>query len=108
MAIWSISASPLIMGNDLRDIGKESKAILLNRDAIAVSQDSLGRVGTRMATYNSSSLTQIWTRLMENGDVAVALYNKGDVPAELTFAFHDIGLRGGGAFNVRDIWAQKD
>ena len=42
MAIWCISASPLIMGNDLRNISEASKAILLNADAIAVSQDPLG------------------------------------------------------------------
>ncbi len=36
MAIWAISASPLIMGNDMRNVSATSKAILLNKDAIAV------------------------------------------------------------------------
>ena len=34
MAIWSISASPLIMGNDMRNVSAESRAILFNRQAI--------------------------------------------------------------------------
>jgi len=76
MAIWAISASPLIMGNDLRKIPEESKAVLLNRDAIAVSQDSLGKMGIRHASYGSNSATQVWFRELANGDVAVALYNK--------------------------------
>ena len=38
MALWSIVASPMFMSNDLRNISASSKAILLNKDAIAVSQ----------------------------------------------------------------------
>lgn len=74
MAIWSISASPLIMGNDLRRVPDDSKAILQNADAIAVSQDSLGRMGTRISEDVS---LQVWARELSEGKVAVALYNKG-------------------------------
>jgi len=76
MAIWSITASPLIMGNDLRRVPDDSKAILLNRDAIAVNQDPLGRMGIRHPRYTSASSTQVWYRELANGNVAVALYNK--------------------------------
>ena len=31
MAIWAISASPMIMGNDMRKVAPDSKAILLNK-----------------------------------------------------------------------------
>jgi alpha-N-acetylgalactosaminidase len=75
MAIWSISAAPLIMGNDLRNVSDESKSILLNKDAIAVNQDSLGQMGMRIS--NGNTPTQIWARNLGNGDVAVALYNSG-------------------------------
>jgi hypothetical protein len=111
MAIWAISASPIIMGNDLRSISATSKAILLTAGAIAVSQDGLGRMGTRLAVYTKDSPTQVWTRQLENGDVAVACYNKGGDPnhwyantADITFAFRDVGLRGGGTFSVVDLW----
>merc|ERR1711908_104515 len=76
MAIWAISASPLIMGNDLRHVPDASKAILLNKDAISVNQDPLGKMGIRHPRYTSASSTQIWYRELANGDVAVALYNK--------------------------------
>merc|ERR1712232_182916 len=78
MALWSISASPLIMGNDLRSVPGASKAILQNADAIAVSQDSLGRMGGRISDNVG---TQVWARELSEGKVAVALYNKaGAVP----------------------------
>jgi hypothetical protein len=41
----SIVAAPLIMGNDIRNISATQRAILLNKDAIAVNQDSLGQQG---------------------------------------------------------------
>lgn len=74
MAIWSIIAAPLIMGNDMRTVSPTSKAILTNADAIAINQDPLGQMGISMD--NSTSPTQRWSRTLANGDVAVALYNK--------------------------------
>jgi hypothetical protein len=73
MAMWAISAAPMIMGNNPRNISDESLSILLNKDAIAVSQDPLGQMGIRLT--NNTAL-QVWARRMANGDVAVALYNK--------------------------------
>mmetsp|Transcript_22996 Transcript_22996/g.78287 ORF Transcript_22996/g.78287 Transcript_22996/m.78287 type:complete len:337 (+) Transcript_22996:521-1531(+) len=76
MAIWAISASPLIMGNDLTKVFASSKAILLNSAAISVSQDPLGQMGIRLPAYTSKSAQQVWSRRLGNGDAAVALYNK--------------------------------
>jgi len=77
MAIWAISASPLIMGNDMRNVSAASKAILMNKDAIAVSQDPLGQMGIRISNKTNQ---QVWARVLGNGDVAVGLYNKGGTP----------------------------
>ncbi len=41
-AIWS---APLYMSNDLRQIKKEHRDILLNKHVIAVNQDQLGIFG---------------------------------------------------------------
>lgn len=73
MAIWSISAAPLIMGNDLRNMSDSQRAILLNQDAIAVDQDPLGKMGTRVSP---SGPTEVWARQLQDGSVAVGLYNK--------------------------------
>ena len=79
MAIWAICASPLIMGNDLRNVSAASRDVLLNADAIAVSQDALGQMGVRV-TNSSAAPTQLWARNLAGGAVAVALYNKGEAP----------------------------
>ena len=39
--IWSIMASPLIAGNDLRKMSQDTIQILTNKHAIAVNQDPL-------------------------------------------------------------------
>lgn len=72
-AIWCLSASPLIMGNDLRNVSAASRKILLNKEAIAISQDLLGKMGYRIrpaATFNNSlpltAPTQLFTRHLSN------------------------------------------
>lgn len=45
MGLWSIIASPLLMSNDPRLVSNASRAILLNPEVIAVSQDTLGLQG---------------------------------------------------------------
>jgi len=48
MAIWSILAAPLLASVDLRNIRPTSKALLLNKGAIAINQDPLGIQGERI------------------------------------------------------------
>lgn len=82
MAIYCILALPLIMGNDVRSVPPESAAILLNRDAIAISQDPLMRPGLLLGgAAAASDPTQVWFRPLASGEVAVALYNQGPAPA---------------------------
>ncbi len=91
MAIWSVVAAPLIMGNDLRTVPASAKAILLNPAAIAIDQDQDGVPGTRLTPYGVQQ--EVWSRALNNGDVAVALLNSGDdAAANITVNFKDIGL----------------
>ena len=48
MSLWSIMKSPLLLGCDLRAIGKDALAIISNKDVIAVNQDPLGVQGRRV------------------------------------------------------------
>lgn len=77
MAVWSLTASPLIMGNDARSIRPSSAKILLNARAIAIDQDPLGQPGGLVRGQTSASAHQLWARPLSGGAVAVGLYNKG-------------------------------
>merc|ERR1712113_490716 len=97
-------------GNDMRKVAPDSLEILLNEHAIAVSQDPLGQMGIRLSPNNA---TQVWARKLANGDVAVALYNRGDpkategAAADITCDFATPGINLEGKVNVFDIWAKK-
>ncbi len=53
MAMWAIMASPLLMSVDLRTINPMSKALLQNKNVIAINQDPLGFQGKRICLLKS-------------------------------------------------------
>lgn len=102
-AIWSIMAAPLIMGNDLRNVSDGAREILLNDEAIAVDQDPLARAGGRFTSYGT---TEIWTRPLAGGDLAVVLLNKLPNVTTMTLNISQLNWTSGSAF-VRDIYAHN-
>ncbi|MEP7230188.1 MAG: glycoside hydrolase family 27 protein [Ginsengibacter sp.] len=44
-SLWCMLAAPLMAGNDLRNMSKETLALLSNEEAIAIDQDLSGRQG---------------------------------------------------------------
>ena len=50
MGAWAIFAAPLIMGNDVRNLTKAQRNILLNKSVIAINQDPLGTHPTLTAS----------------------------------------------------------
>lgn len=106
MTMWCIMAAPLIAGNDIRKMSQATKDILLNREVIAVDQDSAGIQGTRV---QASSGLEVWCKPLgsKNGSSkAVALFNKNTSASTISVKFSDIGLNG--TVVVRDLWAKED
>jgi alpha-galactosidase len=103
MSLWVLLAAPLLAGNDLAKMTDADKRILLNADAIAIDQDSLGEQGDRL--YQSGDL-DVWTKPLSRGRVAVGLFNRSWSNREVSVDLAQIGFRNGA--NVRDVWKQKD
>ncbi len=103
MTLWSMLAAPLLAGNDIRSMNDETKSILLNREVIALDQDRAGHQGHRAAQNGE---TEIWVKDLANGDIAIAMFNRGDSPADIKAAWADLGMKR--AKKVRDLWAHKD
>jgi alpha-galactosidase len=103
--LWAILAAPLLAGNDLPHMKPEIKAILTNRDVIAINQDALGKQGTR--TYSDGEV-EVWTRQLQGGAMAVAIIAAGDSRYS-THPFHlnlaRLGLNGPQA--GKDLWTGK-
>jgi hypothetical protein len=105
MAIWSIVAAPLMMSNDLRKLQQWQKDILMNKEAVAVDQDVLGKPGTRVTGQFEDA--QVWVRELEKGDFAVGLMNRADSAQKITVKFTQVSPTVK-KFKIRDIWAKKD
>lgn len=104
-SLWCILAAPLIAGNDVRKMSPEILAVMIDKEAIAVNQDSLGKQGWR---FRAEPSHEIWVRELAGGDWAVALLNTGGAPAELAIDFSHGWWFTGGECAVRDIWDKKD
>jgi alpha-galactosidase len=105
-SLWCIMAAPLILGNDIRNMKQITKDIILNKEVIAVDQDSAGIQGTKIKSTNG---LDVWCKPLgaKNGNIkAVALFNRNTSAATITVNFADIGLTGTAA--VRDLWAKAD
>ncbi|HZT34151.1 MAG TPA: glycoside hydrolase family 27 protein [Bryobacteraceae bacterium] len=103
MSLWCLLAAPLLAGNDLRQMSKETVEILTNREVIAVDQDKLGKQGYRVSQEGP---VEVWAKPLEVGEWAVGLFNRGPESARVTVRWKDLGLSG--KHRVRDLWAHRD
>ena len=105
-SMWAMLAAPLLAGNDLPNMKPEIKAILTNKDIIAIDQDRLGRQATRV--YSDGEI-DVWTRQLSGGATAVAILNAGS-DRVATHPFHlsltELGLHG--PQKGTDLWTGKE
>ena len=105
-SMWAMLAAPLLAGNDLTKMTPEIKAILTNRDVIAIDQDSLGNQGAR--AYAEGEV-EVWTRHLTGGALAIAVINCADNGRFYSHPFHlslrKLGLHG--PQEAKDLWTGK-
>ncbi|MEO3813173.1 lectin [Sphaerisporangium sp. B11E5] len=99
-ALWAIMASPLIAGNDVRNMDSATTTILKNQNLIAINQDTLGLQATQVS---NDGTRRILAKRLSNGDVAVALFNQGGSTTTISTTASAIGLAGN-SFTLRDAW----
>jgi alpha-galactosidase len=103
MSLWVLLAAPLLAGNDLSKMSAEDKAILMNKDAIAIDQDPLGKQAERVWQRGDISL---WRKPLSGGRFAVGLVNNSWGKRDIPFDLREIGFASGA--NVHDVWSGKD
>jgi alpha-galactosidase len=100
-SLWAEMASPLIAGNHLTTMSKQTQAFLTNRAVIAVDQDPLGKQG-RVIT--SAGGRWVITKPLADGARAVVLFNAGNTPATITTTTGAVGLPRAATYHVTDLW----
>ncbi len=104
-SLWALLAAPLMAGNDLRSMSKETLEILTNPEVIAVDQDLLGMQGRRV---KDNGAYEVWMKPLADGSRAVILFNRGTKPWDIAASWDDIGLAPASKALVRDLWKKAD
>ncbi|GHF68667.1 alpha-galactosidase [Amycolatopsis bartoniae] len=105
LSLWSVLAAPLLLGDDVRTADQSTLDLLGNREVIAVDQDPLGAPGDRLS---SDGDREVWTRRLANGDVAVALFNRGATSTEIRTDARSAGLPFSSGYVLRDLWQHTE
>lgn len=113
-SLWCMMASPLIAGNDLRNMSKETISILTNKEVIAVNQDSMGIQGYRMLDFGD---LEVWVKPLKDEGLAVCFLNRSKSSQGIAFDWKEYRIDDGlsklsvdfnnTTYNIRDLWAKK-
>lgn len=104
-SLWAMWSAPLLAGNDIANMSADTKEILLNKEVIAIDQDTLGQQARRVKKNGD---LDIWSKQLADGGRAVALVNRGKEPAKITVAWNDIGYPASLSATVRNLWTHQD
>lgn len=102
-SLWAMLAAPLIAGNDLATMSAETKAILTNRDVIAVDQDVLGQQGQRLVKDGDF---EVWVRPLKGGDRAVVLFNRSSDAKTMSVDWETLQMPVAMKATVTDLWSK--
>jgi alpha-galactosidase len=114
-AMWAMQAAPLIAGNDLRKMSKETKDILTNKEIIAVDQDAAGIQGFK---HSMSDSVDTWLKPLQDGGWAVCFLNRSLKPKSIDTNWQTIVITDTVSkrvfdpvtvvYRVRDLYRQQE
>lgn len=104
--MWCMMASPLLIGCDLMSLNDHTLELIKNPSLIGLNQSQLG-LQAYVVERKDSGYILVKDLNQLNGKVrAVAFYNSGDEPLDMTLYFRDVDL--GGRVKATDLYAGKD
>jgi alpha-galactosidase len=102
-SLWCMLAAPLIAGNDLSTMSKQTKDILTNKEAISIDQDVLGRQGYKILDKENF---EIFIKPLSGGDTAVCLFNRGYAAMNVSVKWEEYNISKN--LLIRDLWKHQD
>ena len=104
ISLWSLLSAPLLIGCDLQQMDDFTKNLLCNSEVIAINQDESGKQAQRVSDKDQ---VQIFAKTLEDGSLAVGLFNLSDQPKKgAVLSWTTLNVEGD--YQVRDVWRQKD
>lgn len=121
-SLWSLLNSPLMIGCDIRDMTEESKAILTNKEVIAINQD----IGARQPFMVNNQVYKVRenrgpdesfiennpldcpvvAKFLDNGDIAIGVFNFSDGNMTVEVSLDALGLPkiSGKTLELTELW----
>ena len=104
-SMWAMVAAPLILGSDPRSLSSTTINMLKNLRVIAIDQDSLGAQGSLVSETNTGQ--QVWVKPLGSGARAVALFNRGPSPQQMTTSTSAVGLTRVSRYTLLNVWTNQ-
>ncbi|HEY9342398.1 MAG TPA: glycoside hydrolase family 27 protein [Hanamia sp.] len=101
MNMWCMFSAPLMIGCDVRNMNEETKTILLNKDIIAIDQDTLGKQGFRVMSKDG---LEAWKKPLSGGRYAIALFNRNSQDKTINASWKDLELDATARYDAYDVW----
>lgn len=104
-SMWCMMNSPLLAGNDLRNMTRETISILTNKELIALNQDAGYAQAQRVIQQGD---IEVWVKPLgrQHTKKAIAIINRGEQQQSYTLASAKLGLNKRG--KLRDLWQHRD
>lgn len=118
LSTFAILTSPLILGNDPRNMTASCLEVITNKEIIALSQDKVvsraklvyqwpESVWPPAATAVNITL-QAWAKPLADGSIGAVIFNRGTSSMNFNLTWSMIGLDAGVKVTVRDLWKHKE
>jgi len=114
-SMWCMLSAPLIAGNDIRKMSKETNEILTNREAVAINQDPLGIQAWKQ--FSKEGL-EMWLKPLANEEWAVCFLNRSAEIKSVDYQWNHEYISDGhskrvidfnkSTFSLKDIWGNKE
>lgn len=105
--MWCMMHSPLLLGNDLTNMSKETLEIITNKDIIALNQSPFVYQARRLVDYGE---LEVWAKPLVStisGEIAVALLNRTENNDTISFSLESLGLDASKEYTIKDLWTKE-
>lgn len=85
-SLWAMLSAPLIAGNDLKSMSKETIDIMTNKAVIEINQDKLG---IQAFKYKVEGDIEYWFKPLDNKSWGFLILNRGKKVAQVSFDFRN-------------------
>jgi len=105
-SMWCMMSSPLLAGNDLRNMSAQTIEILTNKELIAINQDKAAKQAERISSINN---VEVWVKPLyakKGKQKAVAIFNRNSDAFDYVLTNSKIEFDENS--KLRDLWLHTD